>query len=77
MEPFSALNRADSGIAQQYPDYRNVHRETTRATDEFVLPKTPPEVDEAAVAPRSPGTFYLLPPLLPVSDGNLAQEGIQ
>jgi hypothetical protein len=36
------LNRADSGIAQDYPAYRAANRENVRRyLDEFVVPKTP------------------------------------
>jgi|SRR6185437_13550132 tetratricopeptide (TPR) repeat protein len=42
LEPFALLNRADNGVAQDYPNYRQNHRETIRRYfDEFVLPKTP------------------------------------
>lgn len=48
VEPFALLNRADNGIAQDYPGYREAHREAIRRyLDEFVVPKTPTRVDEA------------------------------
>ena len=47
VEPFALLNRADNGIARDYPGYRDAHRETIRRyLDEFVVPKTPTRVDE-------------------------------
>jgi hypothetical protein len=42
LDPFVLLNRADSGIAQDYPAYRAANRENVRRyLDEFVVPKTP------------------------------------
>jgi tetratricopeptide (TPR) repeat protein len=43
LDPFVLINRADTGIAQDYDPYRAVHRENIhRYFDEFVVPKTPP-----------------------------------
>lgn len=40
--PFVLFNRADAGIARDYPAYRAAHREILRRyLDEFVVPKTP------------------------------------
>jgi tetratricopeptide (TPR) repeat protein len=48
LEPFVLLNRADNGIAQDYPAYRNANREKVRRyLDEFVVPKTPPQPESA------------------------------
>jgi len=45
LEPFVLLNRADGGIAQDYPSYRAANRDQIRRyLDEFVVPKTPPPV---------------------------------
>lgn len=42
LAPFALLNRADSGITQDYASYRQDNREAIRRYfDEFVLPKTP------------------------------------
>jgi tetratricopeptide (TPR) repeat protein len=42
LDPFVLLNRADAGIAQDYPAYRATNRDTIRRyLDEFVVPKTP------------------------------------
>ena len=42
LEPFILLNRADQEIAQDYPAYRDAHRDTIyRYLDEFVVPKAP------------------------------------
>lgn len=42
VEPFVLFNRADAGIAQDYPAYRAAHREVLRRyLDEYVVPKTP------------------------------------
>ncbi len=42
LDPFVLLNRADNGIAQDYPDYRGANRDRIyRYMDEFVVPKTP------------------------------------
>ncbi len=42
LEPFVLLNRADPGIAQDYPAYRAANRDKIRSyLDEFVVPKTP------------------------------------
>lgn len=43
LEPFVLLNRADEGIAQDYPAYRAANGDTIRRyLDEFMVPKTPP-----------------------------------
>jgi tetratricopeptide (TPR) repeat protein len=43
LDPFVLLNRADAGIAQDYPAYRAASRDKIRSyLDEFVIPKTPP-----------------------------------
>jgi hypothetical protein len=48
LEPFVLLNRADDGIAQDYPAYRDANREKVRRyLDEFVVPKTPPQAEAA------------------------------
>jgi tetratricopeptide (TPR) repeat protein len=45
LDPFVLLNRADNGIAQDYPDYRAANRDKIyRYMDEFVVPKTPEPV---------------------------------
>ncbi len=42
LDPFVLLNRADTGIAQDYPTYRAANRDKIRSyLDEFVVPKTP------------------------------------
>jgi len=42
-EPFVLLNRADAGIAQDYPTYRTANRDKIRRyLDEFIVPKMPP-----------------------------------
>ncbi|MGA2005007.1 MAG: tetratricopeptide repeat protein [Terriglobales bacterium] len=42
VEPFVLLNRADQGIAQDYPTYRAANRDKIRRyLDEIVVPKTP------------------------------------
>jgi tetratricopeptide (TPR) repeat protein len=46
LEPFVLLNRADDGIAQDYPAYRDANRDKVRRyLDEFVVPKTPPRAE--------------------------------
>jgi tetratricopeptide (TPR) repeat protein len=41
LEPFVLFNRADAGIAQDYPAYRAAHRDALRRyLDEYVVPKT-------------------------------------
>jgi hypothetical protein len=41
LEPFVLLNRADPGIAKDYPAYRADHRDKLfQYMDEYVLPKT-------------------------------------
>jgi tetratricopeptide (TPR) repeat protein len=43
LDPFVLLNRADAGIAQDYPAYRAANRDKIRNyLDKFVVPKTPP-----------------------------------
>jgi len=42
LEPFVLFNRADAGIARDYPAYRAAHRDLLRRyLDEYVVPKTP------------------------------------
>jgi hypothetical protein len=42
LEPFVLFNRADAGIAKDYPAYRDAHRDILRRyLDEYVVPKTP------------------------------------
>lgn len=42
LEPFVLFNRADAGIAKDYPAYREAHRDILRRyLDEYVVPKTP------------------------------------
>jgi tetratricopeptide (TPR) repeat protein len=42
IEPFALLNRADKEIAQDYPAYRDAHRDILyRYFDEFVVPRVP------------------------------------
>jgi tetratricopeptide (TPR) repeat protein len=42
LEPFVLFNRADAGIAKDYPAYRAAHRDLLRRyLDEYVVPKTP------------------------------------
>ena len=48
LEPFVLLNRADAGIAQDYSSYRDRNRDKiSRYLNEFVVPKTPPEAQQA------------------------------
>lgn len=43
LDPFVLLNRADTGIAQDYAAYRAANRDKIRSyLDEYVVPKTPP-----------------------------------
>lgn len=45
LEPFVLLNRADNGIAQDYPAYRAANRDKIRRyLDEVMVPKTPSPV---------------------------------
>ena len=49
LDPYVLLNRADAGIAQDYPAYRAANRDKVyRYLDEFVVPKTP----ESPVKPQ-------------------------
>ena len=42
LDPFVLLNRADAGIAQDYPAYRAAYRDKIRSyLDDFMVPKTP------------------------------------
>jgi len=42
LDPFVLLNRADAGIAQDYPAYRAANRDKVRSyLDDFMVPKTP------------------------------------
>lgn len=42
IEPFALLNRADVGLAQDYPKYKAAHQDLIyRYLDEFVVPKRP------------------------------------
>ena len=42
LDPFVLLNRADAGIAQDYPAYRAANRDKIRSyLDDFMVPKTP------------------------------------
>lgn len=46
LQPFVLLNRADDGIAKDYPGYRDTNRDSVRRyLNEFVVPKTPATVD--------------------------------
>jgi hypothetical protein len=48
LDPFVLLNRADSGIARDYVPYRETNRDKIRRyLDEFVVPKTPAQTEEA------------------------------
>ena len=43
LEPFVLLNRADDGVAKDYPGYRAENRDKIKQyLNEFVVPKTPP-----------------------------------
>jgi hypothetical protein len=78
VEPFALLNRADNGIAQDYAGYpRPIGRRSVATSTNSWYLRRRPRLMRPQSSPCSPGTFYLLPPLLPASDGNLAQEGIE
>jgi tetratricopeptide (TPR) repeat protein len=48
LDPFVLLNRADAGIAQDYSRYRESNRDKiSRYLNEFVVPRTPPEAQQA------------------------------